>query len=209
MHPSTLINAILLCILNASFMLAGMILNSVVIICLWRSSQLRKKLCYFMIIVSSCFDLAIVSIVHPLLMLSTILLSMKIYHAESDGMRTYTSALLEGFLTFALLTLNIERYLTLSRPFFYQTAVTKGRLALFQALEVIILISLMLLSFMINGLIIATVYLLSFLFALAVLNYKMLQWSLPSPNLKTNYVSLQIVWQHPTIEGDTKDEREI
>ena len=174
MHPSTLINVTLLCFLNASFMIAGTVLNSVVIISLWKSSQLRKKLCYFMILVLSSFDLALVIIVQPLLILSTILWSKKIYHAEIERMRIYTSALLEGFSTFALLTLNIERCLALSRPFFHQTAVTKGKLLFFQALQVIIVISLMLLSFLVDGLIIATVYLLSFLFALAVLNYKML-----------------------------------
>ena len=145
-----------------------------VIICLWRSSQLRMKLCYFMIIVLSCFDLALVIIVHLLLILANVLWWMKIHRAESDAMRIYTSALLQGFSTFALLTLNIERYLALSRPFFHQTAVTKGKLLFFQALQVIIVISQMLLSFLIDGLIIATVYLLSFLFSLTVFNYKML-----------------------------------
>ena len=50
-------------------MVAGIILNSVVIISLLRSSQLRKKLCYFTILVLSCGDLAEVTIVQPLLIL--------------------------------------------------------------------------------------------------------------------------------------------
>ena len=167
-------NTLLLCLLNASFMVAGIVLNSVVIISLWRSSQLRKKLCYFMIIVLSCFDLALVTFVQPLLILSTILWSIESYRSEIEFMRIYTSSLLEDFSMFALLTLNIERYLALTRPFFHQTVVTKGRLALFQLLQIIIVVSLMLFSFLVNGLVIATVYLLSFLFALCFLNYKML-----------------------------------
>ena len=69
MHISTLINAVLLCLLNASFMTVGVVSNSVVIVSLWRSSQLRKKLRYFMILVLSCFDLAVVAVCHPLVMI--------------------------------------------------------------------------------------------------------------------------------------------
>ena len=179
MYSSTLINAVLLCLLNASFMVIGIILNSVVIISLWRSSQLRKKLCYFMIIVLSCFDLAIVTIVQPLLMLSTILWSMKIYHAEIQNTRFFTCLLLEGFSMFALLTLNIERFLALTRPFFHQTIVTKGKLTLFLALPIIIIVALSLLCVIYSKArvylpVIIAVYLLSFWFVLAFLNYKML-----------------------------------
>ena len=46
-------------------MVAGIFLNSVVIISLCRSRQRRKKLCYFMILVLSCVDLAVVTITHP------------------------------------------------------------------------------------------------------------------------------------------------
>ena len=179
MNSSTLINAILLCLLNSSFMVAGIILNSVVIISLWRSSQLRRKLCYFMIIVLSCFDLAVVAIVQPLLMLSTVLWSMKIYRAEIQDTQFFTCLLLEAFSMFALLTLNIERFLALTRPFFHQTVVTKGKLTLFLALPIITGVALSLLR-LINSKarvylpVVIAVYVLSFWFVLAFLNYKML-----------------------------------
>ena len=64
MDLGTLINTALLCLFNVAFMVAGIFLNSVVLVSLWRSSQLRKKLCYFMILVLSCFDLAVVAIMH-------------------------------------------------------------------------------------------------------------------------------------------------
>ena len=51
-----LISLICLCVVNGFFTLAGIFLNSVVIISLWKSSQLRRKTCYFMILVLSCFD---------------------------------------------------------------------------------------------------------------------------------------------------------
>ena len=179
MHPSTLIYAVIICVLNAFFMVTGIILNSVVIITLWRSSQLRKKLCYFMILVLSCFDLPEVIIGHPLLILSTILWSVQINHREITRIRKYTFILLSGFSMLALLTLNIERFLALTRPYFHQTAVTKGKLALFLALQIIIVVALTLLYFfgpktIVYRPIILTVFALTVSLVLSFLNYKML-----------------------------------
>ena len=143
MHLSTIINSILLCVLNASFMVAGITLNFVVIISLWRSSQLRKKLCYFMILASSGFDLAVVTIVQPLLILSIILWSMQMYHAGIETLRKYAFIFFVGFSMFALLTLNIERFLALTCPFFHQAVITKGKLAIFLALQMLITVSVM------------------------------------------------------------------
>ena len=94
-----------------------------------------------MILVLSCFDLAVVAIAHPLLILSTILWSMEIYHGEIENNRAYTTTLLGGFSMFALLTLTIERFLALTYPFFHQTAVTKKGLLLFQAFLMAITVS--------------------------------------------------------------------
>ena len=180
MHPCTLINAILLCFLNTFFMVVGIILNSAVIISLWRSFQLRKKMCYFTIFVLSCFDLGVVAIVQPLVMLSTILWSMQMYSAPIETTRIYVALPLAGASLFALLTLNIERFLALTRPFFHQTAVTKRKLALFLAIQIITWVALSLLwLFYSKGkndfpVLFMTVFVLLFLFILAFLNYKML-----------------------------------
>ena len=139
---TTSVNAIFLYILNISFILTGIFLNSLVITSLWRSSQLRKELCYFMILVLSCFDMAVVSIIHPLLISSTILWYMGAHHEDIDATRINTSILLQGFSMFALLTLNIERFLALTCPFFHQRAVTKVKLIIFLALQMIILVAL-------------------------------------------------------------------
>ena len=179
MHSTVLINAILLCLLNASFMVAGIILNFVFIISLWRSSQLRKKLCYFMIIVLSCFDLAVVSILQPQLILSTFLWSMEMYHGKILATRLYMFILLESFSMLALLTLNIERFLALKFPYFHQTAVTKGKLTLLLAGQIIVIVVLLLLYVFyektnVYALLLITVFLLLSLFTLAFVNYKML-----------------------------------
>ena len=175
MDSSTYINALFLCLLNASFMVAGTFLNSVVIISLRRSSQLRKKLCYFMILVLSSFDLVVVTINHPVVILSTILWSMKISHEEIDIALEYTFTFLAGFSMFALLTLCIERFLALTCPFFHQIAVTKRRIVLFQAFWMIIILSLSPLAYFYGDTIskiLKTAFLSFLLFMFICLNYK-------------------------------------
>ena len=123
-------------------MVAGIFLNSVVIISLWRSRQLRRKLCYFMILVLSLFDLAVVTITHPFLIASTI----DYYLEELNEIRQVTRQsiffILYGVSMFALFTLNVERFLALISPYFHQASVTKTRLVYFQALLVIITVGL-------------------------------------------------------------------
>ena len=132
MDSNTVINTAFLCLVNIIFMIAAIFLNSVVTISLRRSSQLRKKLCYFMILPFSCFDLAVVAISHPILMFNAIL-----WFTDSDSLvgkeviwKQVLLSNLTGFSMSALLTLIVERFLALKYPFFHQTAITKKRLVL-------------------------------------------------------------------------------
>ena len=141
MHLNTFINTIFLCVLNTLCMVTGIFLNSLVTVSLWRSRQLRKKLCYFTILVLSCFDLVAVATNHPVQIIATLLWSKNMYHVEIENVRRYTHILLTGFSLFALLTLNIERFLALTCPFFHQTAVTKRRLIIFQVISIILTVA--------------------------------------------------------------------
>ena len=111
MELSTVVNALLLCVFNVAFMVSGIFLNSVVIISLWRSSQLRKKLCYFTILVLSCFDLAVVTLMHPIYMSATFFAFLGNENDMLDVIRFYLAFATNGFSMFALLVLNIERFL--------------------------------------------------------------------------------------------------
>ena len=176
MHPYDIVNALLLCVVNFSLMVAGILVNSVVVISLWRSSQLRKKPCYFTILVLSTFDLVSLTITHPVLILWTVLWSMETFYEEIKTIWEYIAIFLGAFALFALLTLNIERFLALNYPFFHQTAVTKRRIILFQALLMIVLLILSPLFYFdgrrIGNILIAVGLLLSLL-VLIYLNYKM------------------------------------
>ena len=60
------VNLIFIFVVNILFFFLGIFLNSLVIVSFWRSVQLRKKLCYFMIAVLSSCDLLVVLTNHPL-----------------------------------------------------------------------------------------------------------------------------------------------
>ena len=177
METSDIVSVVFVCIINIIFMVAGIFLNSVVIISLWRSSELRKKLCYFMIPVLSCFDLAVVTITHPLLIASTIHLSQGEINKIREDARKSICFVVYGSSMSALFTLNVERFLALTCPFSHQASVTKTRLLCFQAFGAVIIVVPSELVFFIISETIAdicvSVIVLSLLFLFIYLNYKM------------------------------------
>ena len=141
MEKGEILNVVFLCIINVLFMVAGIFLNSVVLISLWKSRQLRKQLCYFMILVLSCFDLAVVTMTHPFLITSTIYHALDEVSEMHEKMRGMISFVLYGFSMTALLTLNGERFLALTCPYFHQRSVTKTKFVCFQAVMTILIVS--------------------------------------------------------------------
>ena len=117
-------NAVLLCAVNVIFTFAGTIFNSVVILSLW-NSQLRTKICYFMIFILASFDLAVVVVIHPFIIFRIISCWMTVDVIEHWIKYIY---ILFNFSLTALLTMTLERYLALVYPFFHKQFVTKSRL---------------------------------------------------------------------------------
>ena len=177
MHLSTVIHTLFLCLLNVCLMVAGIFLNSVVIISIWKSSQLRKKRCYFMILLLSCFDLPLVAITHPVLTSSTIFAALGQYNKVGGiACELYICMTLQAFSMLALFVLNMERFLALSYPFFHQAYVTKGRLILFLAILTMFptcLITLSQFNLKTLGNLFGIIYLSAFLSLLIYLNCKM------------------------------------
>ena len=129
MDLNVYIHLLFLCVVNTVFSFFGIVLNTLVIASFWKSSQLRKKLCHFMIMVLSCFDLVAVVTIYPaiLLYLSSwlredydLLRKMKMYLHISD--------VFLGFSFLTLLVMSIERYLGAYYPIYHRTSVTKRRL---------------------------------------------------------------------------------
>ena len=129
------ISMIFVYFINVLFFFSGICLNSLVIFTFWRSSQLRKKSCYFMIMVLSCFDLlaALVSIPFSVLMAMLWLTGKLGVYAKW----VYTYGLVANIPVAmslkALLVMNFDRYLAISHPMFHRTSVTKSKLLILLA----------------------------------------------------------------------------
>ena len=151
----------------------------IILISLRRSSQFRKKLCYFMIQVLSLSDLIVVTITHPILILSTIMWSMESYCKEVLIMWRYATFLLLGFSMLAVLIMSVERFIALKYPFFHQTAVTKRRLICFLRFFVALLVAVKPLlyfeqrAFSLARYVLISIFILLLLIIFAYMNYKM------------------------------------
>ena len=176
------INLILLCVVSIIFAFSGVVFNTLVIVSFWKSSQLRKKLCHFMIMVLSCFDLISVVTNH----------STALFYLISWLMEDYdllvNSTLYVDFITifyaysfFALLVMSFERYLAAYYPIFHRTSVTSRR-RLLALLSIILIIYSTLYVISTNDMIISrNVVRMIFIFAssppLLYLNFKLFKIS--------------------------------
>ena len=139
MDLTVYVQLVFLCVVNIIFTFSGVVLNTLVIVSIWKSSQLRKKLCHFMIMVLSCFDLAVVVTSHPGLLLCVAFWLREDYDMLSIWiMYIDLVKVLTGFSFCALLVMSIERYLGAYYPIFHRTSVTKRRLLTLLAMLLII-----------------------------------------------------------------------
>ena len=115
--------------MNIIFTFSGIVLHTFAIASIWKSSQLRKKLCHFMIMVLSCFDLVTVLTNHPGILVYLIFWLRENYYLLPKiriNLNIFSVHLI--FSPFALLVTSIERYLGAYFPVFHHTSVIRRRL---------------------------------------------------------------------------------
>ena len=154
MELTYFVNLILIFVVNILFFFSGMCSNSLVIVSFWRSVQLRKKLCYFMIMVLSCCDLLVVLTNHSFTALVTILWLIEKIDVYPGWLviPNELSHILIGFSLLALLVMNVDRYLATYYPIFHRTSVTKRKLLALFIFLIIVVITVPAMS--VNGLVI-------------------------------------------------------
>ena len=159
MNYYILLNEISLLVVNITFLVAGTFFNTVVVLSIWKSSQIRKKLCYFMIFILSCTDLLVVIVLHPLHISYCIIWYFKgtLDYEHSNVFHFIGSILIVSSFT-VLFTMTLERYIGLTRPFFHKTFVTRRRLVSFLVVCLIVLLSVELGDFMLKRLSMGHIY---------------------------------------------------
>lgn len=114
------------CIVNVFFAFFGTLANGLVIICFWKSARLRNKLSYFLIEVLSWTDLIIVATVHPMMLVYWVTLRLD---SPLQAEWFYSVLIFVGGLSGeTLFLMNIEWYIAVIHPYFYERSVTKRRL---------------------------------------------------------------------------------
>lgn len=179
MAPSYFISMILIFILNVCFFISGICLNSLVILSIQRSSQLRKKLCHFMVMILSCFDLLVAITNHPLIAYLAILWLYDENEVHSSPVVRFInpSSIFIGLSLLVLLVLNVDRYLATYHPLFHRNSVTKKRLLALLGIFIFFLIVLlsMYLNFVITFRVAVLIFLVIFTPPLLLINYKLLK----------------------------------
>ena len=135
-----LFNLVFIFVVNILFFFSGICLNSLVVVSLWKSAQLRKKTCNFMIMVLSFCDLLLVLTNHPLTALVVMLwLTEKIKVYPVWLLIPYELSDISFCASFlALFVMNFDRYLSTHYPIFHRASVTKAKLlTLFTTLEIV------------------------------------------------------------------------
>lgn len=142
------IHLAIICIINLFFAVCGVFLNSMVILTFVSSINLRNKTCYFMILLLSCNDLLLSSFVH------SDLVHRAIWRLYEDGkgplnenIVRYIRLILYSNSFITLLMMNVERYLALIFPFFYERSVTKRKLFMVMLVLQMTIISVVVLCF--------------------------------------------------------------
>jgi hypothetical protein len=155
-----LINLVVILLVNVLLFFFGVCLNSLVILSFWRSPQLRKRLCYFMIMVLSCCDLLAVLTNHPFMILVPMLRLMGKLDVYPGWLEIYSwlSIIFPGISLLALLVMNFDRYLATYHPIFHRTSVTRKKLSIILVLLCIFAVILMMLS--VKGVVISYTFLL-------------------------------------------------
>jgi large-conductance mechanosensitive channel len=126
------INQVLVIVFNGILIIPTILLNAVAIITIWKSTQLNRKPCYFIILVQSVTDLAVGVVGIPLFIFYLGIALGGYEHLCSVAYLAFRSTFLPvGLSTFTLLALTLERYIAIVHPYAYSTEVTKKRLLTF------------------------------------------------------------------------------
>ena len=131
---SYVINSLVGCVVNAIFAIFGTFLNSLVVCVFWKTPKLRRKICYFMIMVLSSVDICVSIIVHPLHLVSSIAEITETSKCLYKMIYQTSAVIFSGMSTMTFFVMNIERYFSIVHPFFHRIHVSKRKCLMFSCI---------------------------------------------------------------------------
>ena len=134
------INRIFNILFLGALILSTVLLNAVAVITIWKRTQLKNKLCYFVILVQSSADLAIGCIAMPILLFYLLVPFFNVDICIAIILARLTLFLLTGLSILTLSALTIERYIGVVHPYCYKK-LTKSQIVKFVLCGFLILLS--------------------------------------------------------------------
>jgi hypothetical protein len=122
-----LVNHFILCIANSIMILPAIFLNCISAITIFKNSQLKEKVSYFLIAVQSVVDAAIGLLALPSLVY---IISSEIYGSPNCSLHFLlfkTTYLFTALSVLTLCAMTVERYFGIFRPLTHRTSVTSTR----------------------------------------------------------------------------------
>ena len=122
------INYITLCVIVTALLSLTTCLNSITAMAYWKSTELKRKMAHFLIMVLSLNDLAVGIICCPLLVAMFARELLGKFSCFLSGIQLFGLLVTCGCSFATLFMMNLERYLAIVHPIFHRTKVTKARL---------------------------------------------------------------------------------
>ena len=126
-NTSYIINSVAGCVVNVILGITGTFLNSLVVCTFWKSSKLRKKVSYFIIMILSFIDIGVGVIVHPLHVMNSMGEILRRPTCLCKMLYQTSSLIFSGMSTLTFLVMNMERYLSIVYPIFHLKYVVKRK----------------------------------------------------------------------------------
>ena len=158
------VNQIALITVTVLTIFPTIILNAVSVITIMKSTQLKSKMCYFIILIQSVADLVVGAIGIPL---SIVVLFTGIGELANCMLATAAYKLLILLLAASMLTLSVlttDRYVAVLHPYAYSTQLTRRRILIYLSSGVMLLFLLFVLSDFFHGIISHTTTLVATVF---------------------------------------------
>ena len=121
-------NLIAMLVMNCVLLISTILLNGISVITIKKSSVLKGKVCYFVILVQSVVDLGVGLLSIPLFISYLIFPFVNTGNCTLIILSIGASYLPPGFSVVTLSAMTIERYIAVLHPYSYQTRVTKKRI---------------------------------------------------------------------------------
>jgi hypothetical protein len=143
-----LINHIFAITFNSILVISTISLNAVAIKTILKSSQLKSKPCYFIILVQSVIDLAVGVFGIPLFIFFLASGLGGITNCIGANLALGSTLIPIGMSSIALSAMTMERYIAILYPYAYTTMVTKKRLLIFVGSGAVVVASVVALHFL-------------------------------------------------------------